>query len=263
MKKILSFILALILCASLFTLSAFAEDDTTVTDPVTDPAQGETAPEEAPDTVVDGEEPAPDVDDTATDAPTDIPAEPEISTPDEQEKFYDELLDFVTNGANWAKIGGVVLAIVAAVGAIVAKLDKFKGILDALLGFVKGKATKEETEKIVGDGMAELKKEYDEKYSALLEKYNAQAERENEITAVLTVVALQLVKSPYARTEIMGLLSGTKAVAGGVKEIVEAVEEEIEKAEAAEEKTPTPALDSILASTDTEGEGGGNINMGW
>lgn len=253
MKRIITVFLALALVLVLFAVPAFASDEVIDTAPDTE--------ENAPDTVIDGEQ-------SATDGATDIvtpPTEGEISPPSEEERFRDELLDFVSNGANWAKIGGVVLALAAAVGAIIAKLDKFKGILDALLGFVKGKATKEETEKIVGDGMAELKKEYDEKYSALLDKYNEQAVRNNELTAVMTVLALQLVKSPYARTEIMGLLSSTKTVAGGVKDIVEVVEEEIAKAEAEEEKTPTPALDAVKASVGTtdDGTASGAMNMGW
>ena len=88
MKRIFTAFIALALALVLFTVPAFAaESDDIVTDT-------ETVTEE---TV------------------TDTTVEPEISAPSEEEKFYDELLDYVTNGANWAKIGGVVLAIIAAV----------------------------------------------------------------------------------------------------------------------------------------------------
>lgn len=234
MKRIFTTFIALALALVLFTVPAFAaETDEIVTDT-------ETVVEE---TV------------------TDTTVEPEISAPSEEERFYDELLDYVTNGANWAKIGGVVLAIIAAVAAISSKLGNVTAILNGISNLVKGKATKEETEKIVGDNFKELKRDFDKQYAELLEKYNEQAERNTELTAVITVVALQLVKSPYARTEIMNLLSGTKAINGGVKDIVEVVEEEIEKAAAAEEKEPTPALDAIKASVSTTE--GGSMNMGW
>ena len=234
MKRIFITVIALALALVLFTVPAFAEEaaDTTTTE--------------------------------TTDTVTDTPTEPENSAPSEEERFQDQILDFVSNGANWAKIGGVVLAIIAAIGAITTNLNKVKAMIDGVTALLKGKATKEETEKIIGDNLAELKKSYSEQYAELKKQYDEQAERNTELTAVMTVLALQLVKSPYARTEIMGLLSGTKAVNGNVKDIVEAVEEEITKAEAEEEKEPTPALDAIKASvTTTESTDTGAINMGW
>ena len=240
MKKIFTTFIALALALVLFTVPAFAEEPT--------------------ETTVETTETVTDTEGAIAEAPT----EPEISVPSEEERFYDQILDFVTNGANWAKIGGVVVAIIAAVAAITSKLGNVTALLNGISNLVKGKATKEDTEKIVGDNLAVLKDTYDKQYAELLAKYNEQAERNTEMTAIMTVLALQLVKSPYARTEIMGLLSGTKAVAGDVKEIVETVEEEIAKAEAEEEKEPTPALDAIKASvTTTESTDTGAINMGW
>lgn len=239
MKKIFTAFIALALALVLFTVPAFAAEEVTETDIVTDT---ETTTEE-----------------TVTDTPT----EPEISAPSEEERFYDQIVEFVSNGANWAKIGGVVLAIIAAIGAVTANLNKVKAMIDGVTALLKGKATKEETEKIVGDNLSALKDTYDKQYSELKKQYDEQAERNTELTAVMTVLALQLVKSPYARTEIMGLLSGAKAVNGNVKEIVEAVEEEIAKAEAEEEKEPTPALDAIKASVTTASTADGAMNMGW
>lgn len=233
MKRIFITVIALALALVLFTVPAFAEEaaDTTTTE--------------------------------TTETVTDNPTTPENTVPNEEERFYDQIVEFVSNGANWAKIGGVVLAITAAIGAVTANLNKVKAMIDGVNALVKGKATKEETEKIVGDNLAALKNTYDEQYAELKKQYDEQAERNTELTAVMTVLALQLVKSPYARTEIMGLLSGTKAVNGNVKDIVEAVEEEIAKAEAEEEKEPTPALDAIKASVTTASTADGAMNMGW
>lgn len=233
MKRIFITVIALALALVLFTVPAFAEEaaDTTTTE--------------------------------TTETVTETPSTPENTAPTEEERFYDQIVEFVSNGANWAKIGGVVLSIIAAIGAITVKLDKFKAMIDGAIALIKGKATKEETEKIVTENYKELKKSYDEQYAELKKQYDEQAERNTELTAVMTVLALQLVKSPYARTEIMGLLSGAKAVNGNVKDIVEAVEEEIAKAEAEEEKEPTPALDAIKASVTTTSTADGAMNMGW
>lgn len=233
MKRIFITVIALALALVLFTVPAFAEEaaDTTTTE--------------------------------TTETVTETPSTPENTAPTEEERFYDQIVEFVSNGANWAKIGGVVLAIIAAIGAVTANLNKVKTMIDGVTALLKGKATKEETEKIVTENYKELKKSYDEQYAELKKQYDEQAERNTELTAVMTVLALQLVKSPYARTEIMGLLSGAKAVNGNVKDIVEAVEEEIAKAEAEEEKEPTPALDAIKASVTTASTADGAMNMGW
>lgn len=234
MKRIFITVIALALALVLFTVPAFAAEaaDTTTTE--------------------------------TTETVTETPTEPENSAPSEEERFQDQILDFVSNGANWAKIGGVVLAIIAAIGAITTNLNKVKAILNAILALLKGKVTKEETEKIVVENFKPIKKDFNDKFDELKKQNDEQAERNTKLTAVMTVLTLQLVKSPYARTEIMGLLSDTKAVAGNVKDIVEAVEEEIAKAEAEEEKEPTPALDAIKASvTTTESTDTGAINMGW
>lgn len=233
MKRIFITVIALALALVLFTVPAFAEEaaDTTTTE--------------------------------TTETVTETPSTPENTAPTEEERFYDQIVEFVSNGANWAKIGGVVLSIIAAIGAITVKLNKVKAMIDGVNALIKGKATKEETEKIVTENYKELKKSYDEQYAELKKQYDEQAERNTELTAVMTVLALQLVKSPYARTEIMGLLSGAKAVNGNVKDIVEAVEEEIAKAEAEEEKEPTPALDAIKASVTTASTADGAMNMGW
>jgi hypothetical protein len=238
MRRIFITVIALALALVLFTVPAFAEE-------AADTTTSETT--------------------ETTETVTETPSTPENTAPTEEERFYDQIVEFVSNGANWAKIGGVVLAIIAAIGAVTANLNKVKAMIDGVTALLKGKATKEETEKIVGDNLAALKDTYDKQYSELKKQYDEQAERNTELTAVMTVLALQLVKSPYARTEIMGLLSGAKAVNGNVKDIVEAVEEEIAKAEAEEEKEPTPALDAIKASvntTETAAVSGG-INMGW
>lgn len=236
MKKIVISIIALALAIALFTVPVFAEDEATNTT---------------------------DTDITAEEGALEPSTAPEIPTQSEEDKFYDKILTFVTDGANWAKMGGIVLMVIAAIGTISVNLNKVKSMLDSVISLVHGKATKDDTEKIIKENFHSFKSDFDTQYAELKKKYDEQAERNSELTAVITVVALQLVKSPYARTEIMSVLSGAKSACGGVKEIVEAVQEEITKAEAEEEKAPTPALDAIKESINKEEYATGSINMGW
>ena len=235
MKRIITIIAALVLCASLFVFPVFAED--TVTDiPV--------------DTVTEG---------TVTDTPT----EPEITPESEEKAFTAELVDALTNGANWAKFGGILAAVLAALAVIGKYASGIKALVGGVKSLVEGKASKDDTEKLV-------KSETDKIISATLtalddtkKKQDELTAKYNEQTAILTLITLQLVKSPYARTEIMNLITTAKMQGKEAAEIVEVIEAEIKAAEDAEEKDPTPALDSILESVSTdESTGDSGVALG-
>lgn len=230
MKKIITIIAALVLCASLFVFPVFAED--TVTDiPV--------------DTVTE---------DTVTNTPT----EPEITPESEEKAFTEELVDALTNGANWAKFGGILAAVLGTLAVLYKYMSGIKNTINGVKNLVAGKASKEDTEKILKN---ESKKILSATLTALEDTKKKQeelTEKYNEQTAILTLITLQLVKSPYARTEIMNIITSAKTHGKDVAEIVEVIEAEIKAAEESEEKTPTPALDSIVASVNTEETDGEN-----
>ncbi len=239
MKRIITIIAALVLCASLLVFPVFAED--TVTDIPVD-----TVPE-----------------DTVTDTPT----EPDITPESEEKAFTSELVDALTNGANWAKFGGILAAVLAALAVIGKYASGIKALVGGVKSLVEGKASKEDTEKLV-------KKEGEKIVSAVLtavddtkKKQDELTAKYNEQTAILTLITLQLVKSPYARTEIMNLITTAKMQGKEAAEIVEVIEAEIKAAEDAEEKDPTPALDSILNSvtaseTDGVADGESGVALG-
>lgn len=227
MKRIFTLILALILCASLLVVPAFAEEPT------------DEAPDGATDTTVD----APDTPDT-----------PKITPEGEAEAFTDQLVAFLTDGATWAKFGGIVAAILAVLGVLYKYTSGIKSVIGGVKSLVEGKATKAETEKLIKDegdkilsGVLECIEDTKKKQDELTEKYNEQ-------TAILTLITLQLVKSPHARTEIMKIISTAKTHGKDAAELVEVIEAEIKAAEEAEEKIPTPALDAII--TEVNGDTG-------
>ena len=95
MKKIISIIIALVLIVGVFTVPAFAADETApiVTEGGT--VEGTEVPEiTAPDDTTDTT--LPDTTETS-----------EITVEGEEKAFYAELVDALTNGASWAKFGGI------------------------------------------------------------------------------------------------------------------------------------------------------------
>ena len=244
MKKIISIIIALVLIVGVFTVPAFAAD--------------ETAPIVTEGGTVEGTE-VPEItapDDTTDTTLPDTTETPEITVEGEEKAFYAELVDALTNGANWAKFGGILATVLAVLAVIVKNLSGLKSIVEGVKNLVEGKASKEDTEKLVKN---EGEKIVAATLSAINDTKQKQAELEQKYdqqTAILTLVTLQLVKSPYARTEIMKLISTADMQGKNVSEIVDIIEKEIKAAEDAEEKPETPALDSILESVGTDESNG-------
>lgn len=244
MKKIISIIIALVLIVGVFTVPAFAADET---DPIV--TEGGT---------VEGTE-VPEItapDDTTDTTLPDTTETPEITVESEEKAFYAELVDALTNGANWAKFGGILATVLAALAVIGKYASGIKTLVGGVKNMVEGKASKEDTEKLV---KSEGEKIVSAVLTAVDDTKQKQAELEQKYdtqTAILTLVTLQLVKSPYARTEIMKLLSAADMQGKNVSEIVGIIENEIKAAEEAEEKPETPALDSIIESVGTDESNG-------
>ncbi len=228
MKRIFAALLifTLILCA--FAVPAFAEGSETPENEVITETAPETEGENAPQSSVN------------------------VSNNDETE-IYDKVIAFVTDGAFWAKFGAIVMGVLALIGVIYTNLKKITAMFGAVGDMLKGKASKEDTEKMVKENYGAIKADYEKRSNELNAKYEELSKKYDTTTAVISLVALQLVKSPNARTEIMNILTEAKKINGNVGEAVEAIEEEIKKADEAI-KPDTPALDAIKAAVDEKKE---------
>lgn len=240
MKRIIYLMLVFTLISALFILPSFAEttaeEDIAKTD-----AEGENALENTLEAEGELSEDGAD------------PSEGGVNLSQYGESgFYDRVLGLVTDGAFWAKFAAIVLGVLALIVTVRANLKKIRSAINTLLEFITGKATKEETEAAIGSAVTELKGEYEKQLLAFEEQYTDLATRNDQLTAILSLLTIQLIKNPNARTQIMSLLADTKKHTGAAVDIVEAVEAEIKAAEDAEEKVATPALDAIKASAVTE-----------
>lgn len=260
MKKLFALLTVFILVFSLFTFTAFAEEST---EPEEDTVtEGETVPEDPIENApTEGEMSENEV---KEDKPTDeIPQDTQqdaskVPTIDENE-ILDQILGIVTNGEIWAKIGVSLLAAVALVITLKKQLDKILAVFATVRDALMGKATKEDTAKVVKEEFNAFNTSYKEEYAKLeeknvelTEKYNAISAKCDKLTALLALITLQLVKSPNARTQIMGLISDAKEIGGDVVKLVENIETEIKDADAAIPKIDTPNLDAIVGDPENE-----------
>lgn len=216
MKRLFMALIALMLTISMFGFSAFAEDEM--------PA------------VVDGE---------TTETTENTPESLENSSQASNSDIVGEVMAIVTDGEIWAKLGITVGGIIAFILAISSKFNEIVSAFGVVNKHLEGKATREEAEAAVKSAVEGVKTKFDENAAEMNAKYAALEEKYNKQTAVLTLLALQLVKSPNARVQIMELIQSGKQVSEDVSEVVEAIEAEIEAADAAEPKPDTPALDAV------------------
>ena len=242
MKKLIFLLVAVILMLSLLATPCFAEEGAENTETVTENTQ---IPEET----------APEMNSEPLENEAVTPETLEDFAQSEEEGFLDQFTTIITNGEIWAKIGATVLGILALIIAINKNLDKIIGALDAVKNMVAGKATKEETKKTIEAAMSDVKTTYEAKHKEITEKYDALEKKYDQQTAILTLLSLQLVKSPNARVRIMELISETKELGGDIAEIVENIEAEIEAADAAEPAPDTPALDAVALEINSRSGG--------
>lgn len=235
MKKLTYTLVALVLILSVFVLPCFAEDElipdgTTVIEPET-----------------------PSIDGEATDeTPENTPESPENSVVAPERDFVGEVIAVVTNGEIWAEFGVLAGGVIAVIIAITTNVSKIADAFETIKQMLSGKATKEETEESVSAAVNGVKEVFVREYETLEGKYNSLEDKYNTQTAVLTLLALQLVKSPNARVQIMALLEKGENIGNNVSEVVEAIQEEIKQADATEPKPDTPALDIIAAEVKEE-----------
>lgn len=236
MKKIFIFTLIVALLCSFFMISASAEtvsDEEVVPSIEIEPSEDVTVPSQ----------------------------EPENSPSDEEKDFYDKLVGFVTDSEIWANIGTIAVSVIALILAIRGSLTKITEALGLLKEFIAGKATKEETETAIRSAIDDVKTNYNNQNETIKKQYEELEARNNRLEAVLSLVALQLVKSPNARVKIMELMADTKGISGDVTAVVESIEAEIQRADEAE-KEPTPALDEIIRTIEESEQEAHHIELG-
>lgn len=231
MKKLFCFALILALVLSLFTFSAFAEE--------TGYPEVENTENTANSAPLDS--------DTEADIPSSDPTTSDNALEDEKGTLTAQILSIVSDGKIWTTVGLILSGVIAVISAISSNYKAVKDGLVVLNDFIKGKATKEETEIMLGDLSKKITTDFKTELDRMNKQYSELSARNEQLTAVLSLVAIQLVKSPNARTQIMQLISGVKDCSGDVAKLVENIEEEIIKADAEMEKPDTPALDAVMA----------------
>lgn len=231
MKKLFCFALILVLVLSLFTFSAFAEETVS---PGVENTENATNSDPAGS-------------DTEADIPSSDPTISDNALEDEKGTLTAQILSLVSDGKIWAAVGLILSGVIAVINAISSNYKAVKDGLATLSSFIQGKATKEDTEKMLNDLTTKLSGDFEAELGRINKQYSEISARNDQLTAVLSLVAIQLVKSPNARTQIMQLIAGAKDCSGDVAELVSAIEEEIIKADAETEKPDTPALDAVMS----------------
>lgn len=223
MKKILLFILcAAILCGAL-TVGALASEvaaDNSAVGGENLPVAGDTTVDEA----VDGTE---------------------GESGESAKKFYSEWIDKLTDSTMWINILSYLAGILGLIAFVKGQVGNIKGNVCTLLN---GQLSVETVKSLIDEAVSASIAEYKSSYEAMRGKLEAQCESERTILSVLAIFISNAKINPYAKSEIMSLLTGAKSTLGSVEEAVTAANAAIEAARSAEEEIKTPALDEVLAA---------------
>ena len=176
----------------------------------------------------------------------------EVSAPTvdvQDESKFDKLLEGITNSTFWTTMGTVL-------AAVVGMLAMFKKHFGAITALISGKADTKSINEALKTASAEISEEFCNKLNALEAKLSEADDDEKKLMAMFTIFVSNANINPNAKAEIMKYLTGIKDISGKVVDVVEKANKIIADANAAEEKIPTPALDSITGDGDEDTEGG-------
>lgn len=215
MKRIISLIIAVIFVLTLGAFAVFAEGE---------PVEGANT-EALGDSGTEGSAPTVDVQD---------------------ESKFDKLLEGLTNSTFWTTMGTVLTAVIG----MIALFKKHFGTITTL---ISGKADTKAINEALKSASAEISAEFSNKLTELETKLSEADDDEKKLMAMFTIFVSNANINPNAKAEIMQYLTGIKDISGKVVDVVDKANKIIADANAAEEKLPTPALDSITGDEDTEG----------
>lgn len=234
MKKIFALVLALVLCFSAFSLSAFAADEN-----------------ETPETVEIPEEIAPTDEPTTEETAPNSPTASINATQDDNTRWVDELTTELTSVATWGKIGVILSAVVALIVAI-------SKIISPVISLVRAVKDNGATKTDVENGLEKIKSdfvaEFNKANAETAAKLEAAKDREDKLLIIVTILANSLKINPTAKAEIMNYLTGVTATASNAADTVKNITERIEAALASEPVVETPALDAIAGVTEEKTE---------
>lgn len=187
----------------------------------------------------------------ATDTTTTVPPDTtvEVSTDAEilvtDESTFDDMLEGLMNSSFWTTTGLIAVAVISCV----ATFRKY-------FGFIADLISKKADEKTISEALKKASEEMSETFNSKLTQIEGYigdtASNEKILVTILTIFITNANINPNAKAEVMQYLAGLKDINGRVEEIVETANKIIAEANAAEEKEPTPALDSIVEESESE-----------
>jgi vacuolar-type H+-ATPase subunit H len=181
----------------------------------------------------------------ATDTTTTVPPDATIEVSSDAEivvtdtSTFDAMLEGLMNSSFWTTTGLIATAVIACV----ATFRKY-------FGFIADLISKKADEKAISEALKKASEEMSETFNSKLTQIEGYigdtASNEKILVTILSIFITNANINPNAKAEVMKYLTGLKDVSGRVEEIVETANKIIADANAAEEKEPTPALDSLV-----------------
>lgn len=153
---------------------------------------------------------------------------------------FESMLEKVTNSTFWTTTGTVLAAVVG----MLAMLKKHFGTISTLIA---GKADTKAINEALKKATTEISSEFIGRISELEAKLSEADNDEKKLMAMFTIFVSNANINSNAKAEIMKYLTGIKDISGKIVDVVETANKIITEANAAEEKLPTPALDTIIS----------------
>lgn len=238
MKKIFKITIFVALICAILCIPAFATNAENTDTPADAPEDTSTVVENTDGSVIEGGD---------------------TQTAEEVEKFYSGWIDKITDATMWANLLTTLIGMLTVIGFVKSKLGSVGNNVGSLL---KGQVSKETIKEIIKEQIESAFNLYAEELTRVKSQLAEQTAKEDKLLSMFAIFMANAKINPYAKAEIMGIITGTKDKITTLEETVAAANEAIAAAIAAEEKVDTPSLDAICTDTPKNSAVTSHIELG-
>lgn len=173
----------------------------------------------------------------------------------ETEQIVEETSNKITQIIGVSGAVGVGAIIVAVIAFFLSNFKKIQGVINSMASVFKSIFSKTDgkIENIpqafnqINDDLKSLTKDFNKDLDVVKEKLEQAETKNDQLMQVFSVFIINCSYiNPYAKAELIQLLSGTKEFGENIVETMKRIEESIALAKASEEKMETPYLDKVV-----------------
>ena len=178
----------------------------------------------------------------------------------EAEQIVEETSNKISQILGISGTVGIGAIIVAVIAFFLSNFKKIQGVVNSMASVFKNIFSKDGNIENVPQAFNNIKtdikdlaKNFNNDLDVVKAKLESAETKNDQLMQILSVFIINCSYiNPYAKNELIQLMSGTKEFGANIAETIKRIEESVQLARASEEKTETPYLDKVTSAVEGE-----------